>query len=152
MNTNTINLIMMKTFVILFALVGAFAVIAGSFGAIHQIPAGLLCFAVAAVLRWQLKQDRKDDNKYDIDIKLLQQSLMTASYVNITKELGYQDNQGMALYGKCLIQVLYSELLFKTGYGTLCEFKGTDNIIDIIIALYLLMFISLAIIQTFSPL
>lgn len=68
MNTKAINSIMMKTFVILFALVGAFAVIAGSFGAIHQIPAGLLCFAVAAVLRWQLKQDRKDDNKYDIDI------------------------------------------------------------------------------------
>lgn len=69
MNTKAINSIMMKTFVILFALLGATAIIAGViFDALHQIPAGLLCFAVAAVLRWQLKQDRKDDDKYDIDL------------------------------------------------------------------------------------
>lgn len=69
MNTNAINLVMMKIFVVLFAILGATAIIAGAiFEALHQIPAGLLCFAVAAVLRWQLKQDKKDDNKYDIDL------------------------------------------------------------------------------------
>ena len=68
MNTKVINTVMMKIFVVLFATIGTVAMIIGVYGYLHQIPAALLCFAVAAVLRWQLKQDKKDDDKYDIDI------------------------------------------------------------------------------------